>query len=175
MSALILLCVCLLPGIIASARGHHNAGAIWAISILLGWTGLGWLVAFIWSLTSTRAYRIPQVVINNSNQLGQPPLINNQGSWYKGNLVEDAPRLTVDEQQVLQLYRRQRQEEANLATYGNLGGAGGDKGQPASQLAGGPVPEPTKPFLDGVKPLKPLDDEPSKASPPIDLRGWQPK
>jgi hypothetical protein len=40
-----------LPALIASARNHHNAIAILALNFLLGWTGLGWIGAFIWSLT----------------------------------------------------------------------------------------------------------------------------
>lgn len=41
-----------LPTIIASTRGHVNANAIFATNFLLGWTFLGWVVAFIWSLTA---------------------------------------------------------------------------------------------------------------------------
>jgi len=44
----------LLPGIVASVRHHHNAGAIWLTSLLLGWTGFGWVVALIWSATAVR-------------------------------------------------------------------------------------------------------------------------
>jgi hypothetical protein len=44
----------LLPGIVASLRGHHNAGAIWLTSLLLGWTGFGWIAALIWSATAVR-------------------------------------------------------------------------------------------------------------------------
>ena len=42
----------LLPGLIAALRGHHNTAAIFATAILLGWTGIGWVVALIWSFTS---------------------------------------------------------------------------------------------------------------------------
>lgn len=41
----------LLPTVIAATRGHHNTGAIFALNLLLGWTALGWIVAFVWSLT----------------------------------------------------------------------------------------------------------------------------
>lgn len=47
----ILYCV---PGIIASIRGHHDAVAIWATNILLGWVVIGWVIAFIWSLKQVR-------------------------------------------------------------------------------------------------------------------------
>lgn len=51
---LIALALYLLPGYIASHRNHHNANAIYALNILLGWTFLGWVIALIWSLTATR-------------------------------------------------------------------------------------------------------------------------
>ncbi len=43
-----------LPGMVASARRHHNAGAIWILNVLLGWTGLGWIAALIWAATAVR-------------------------------------------------------------------------------------------------------------------------
>jgi hypothetical protein len=42
----------LLPAEIALRRRHHNRMAIVALNILLGWTVLGWIAAFVWSLTS---------------------------------------------------------------------------------------------------------------------------
>jgi hypothetical protein len=41
-----------LPTIIALARGKQNAVAILALNLLLGWTFIGWVVSFVWSLTS---------------------------------------------------------------------------------------------------------------------------
>ena len=52
--AILIVAAYFLPGIIASARKHHNAGAIWLTSLLLGWTGFGWIVALIWSATAVR-------------------------------------------------------------------------------------------------------------------------
>jgi hypothetical protein len=40
------------PTLIAMLRGHHNSAAIFALNALLGWTVIGWLGAFIWSLTA---------------------------------------------------------------------------------------------------------------------------
>jgi Superinfection immunity protein len=40
-----------LPALIAGHRGHLDRTAISWLNILLGWTFLGWLIAFIWSLT----------------------------------------------------------------------------------------------------------------------------
>ena len=41
-----------LPNIVAYSRGHNSAHAILALNILLGWTGIGWIVAMVWALTS---------------------------------------------------------------------------------------------------------------------------
>ena len=41
------------PALIASRRKHHNQGAIFLLNLLLGWTVLGWLIALIWSATSS--------------------------------------------------------------------------------------------------------------------------
>ena len=41
------------PWIVAARRHHGNKNAIAALNILLGWTGLGWVAAFVWSLTKT--------------------------------------------------------------------------------------------------------------------------
>ena len=43
-----------LPAVIAFVRGHHQWVAISALNLLLGWTALGWIAAFIWSLTAKR-------------------------------------------------------------------------------------------------------------------------
>ncbi|MBF7978128.1 MULTISPECIES: superinfection immunity protein [Rahnella] len=47
----------LLPGIIASGRGHTNAGAIWVLTVVLGWSGIGWIVALVWSFTNSESMR----------------------------------------------------------------------------------------------------------------------
>lgn len=49
-----------LPTIIAMLRGHHNAFAIFLTNLLLGWTVIGWIIAFIWSFTASER-RIRQV------------------------------------------------------------------------------------------------------------------
>ena len=43
-----------LPAIIASMRGHHQTMAIFFLTLLGGWTFLGWLVAFVWACTAVR-------------------------------------------------------------------------------------------------------------------------
>lgn len=53
MEVLVLLALLhFLPTVIALARGHHNAFAIFLTNLLLGWTVIGWFVALIWSTTA---------------------------------------------------------------------------------------------------------------------------
>jgi hypothetical protein len=49
-----LLVLYFLPTVIAVNRGHHNALAISALNLLLGWTFLGWVIAFVWACTQTQ-------------------------------------------------------------------------------------------------------------------------
>lgn len=44
-----------IPAIIAAVRGHKNRMAITALNVLLGWTFVGWVAAFVWALTSNVA------------------------------------------------------------------------------------------------------------------------
>lgn len=62
----ILLAIYFLPTLVALSRRHQSAVAIFVLNLLLGWTVLGWIVAFVWSFTNPI-----QVVVNNravSNQ-----------------------------------------------------------------------------------------------------------
>ena len=45
----------IIPGLVAWARRHPDARWIWALTLLLGWTGIGWLLALIWALRTTGA------------------------------------------------------------------------------------------------------------------------
>jgi hypothetical protein len=38
-----------IPALIVWNRRHPAAGMIWAFTLLLGWTGVGWLLALIWA------------------------------------------------------------------------------------------------------------------------------
>jgi len=49
--ALVLLALWLAPIIIASQRHHRQIGPIVVVTVLLGWTGIGWIVALAWSLS----------------------------------------------------------------------------------------------------------------------------
>ncbi|MDB5433673.1 MAG: hypothetical protein JWP35_4789 [Caulobacter sp.] len=68
----ILLLGCyLIPTIIAFMRKHKDAPAIAALNILLGWSVLGWVVSFIWSLSNPSG-RGAQTVIVNTVQNNAP-------------------------------------------------------------------------------------------------------
>jgi len=41
----------ILPAIIAALRSHASTGGIAAMNVLLGWTGLFYIWAFVWSLS----------------------------------------------------------------------------------------------------------------------------
>ena len=57
------LAVYFLPTLIALVRDHHNKVAVIVTNLLLGWTGVVWLVALIWSFTNQKE---TQVIINNA-------------------------------------------------------------------------------------------------------------
>jgi hypothetical protein len=65
----IVVCTYLAPSIIAFYRKHRSIGSIIAINILLGWTAIGWIWAFIWSLGSTKT----DVVIVNPSPVATTP------------------------------------------------------------------------------------------------------
>ncbi len=49
---ILLLLLYLFPAFIAATRKHKNAGAIFLLNLLLGWTFLGWVLSLVWSFTS---------------------------------------------------------------------------------------------------------------------------
>ena len=53
----VLLFVYFVPSLIAMMRGHHNAGAIFLLNLLLGLTAFGWVGELVWSCTSIRRDR----------------------------------------------------------------------------------------------------------------------
>ena len=54
LALLVMLVIYFLPAVVANARGHHNAGAIFLLDLLLGWTLLGWIIAMVWAVTVSR-------------------------------------------------------------------------------------------------------------------------
>lgn len=45
-----------LPSLIAVARQTHNTTGIFLLNLFLGWTGIGWVIAFIMALASSPSY-----------------------------------------------------------------------------------------------------------------------
>lgn len=43
-----------LPTLLGAARHHPYHFVIFAVNLTLGWTLLGWIVALVWSLSSSR-------------------------------------------------------------------------------------------------------------------------
>jgi hypothetical protein len=41
------------PAFLASVQNHPHTRAIYALTILLGWTFIGWAVAISWTMTNT--------------------------------------------------------------------------------------------------------------------------
>ena len=39
-----------LPSIVAAARSKRDLVSIFVLNLLLGWTAIGWVVAFLWEL-----------------------------------------------------------------------------------------------------------------------------
>lgn len=52
---LIAFLIYFLPTIVALARGHLSALAIFLLNLFLGWTLIAWLLALIWSCTGNTA------------------------------------------------------------------------------------------------------------------------
>src|SRR6476469_8344046 len=57
----VLIALYRVPTFIAAMRHHHNVVAIAALNILLGWSFIGWIAAFVWALTSPSQ---PAVIVN---------------------------------------------------------------------------------------------------------------
>ena len=51
MLATFLICLYMLPTIVAISAHRTNAGAIATLNVLLGWTFIGWVVALVWAMT----------------------------------------------------------------------------------------------------------------------------
>ena len=46
-----------LPVVVSVLRGHHNTFSIFLLTLLLGWTFVGWVVALVWSFTAVQHWR----------------------------------------------------------------------------------------------------------------------
>lgn len=95
-SLAIILAIYFLPTIVASNRGHQSTGAIFFLNLLLGWTLLGWVVAFVWSFTNPT-----QVVVNNQSPKSVADEIQKLAALKEqGLLTED--EFTKKKQQILE-------------------------------------------------------------------------
>lgn len=65
---IILALIYLLPTIIAFSRGHASKWGIFATNLLLGWSGIIWLVALIWSLSNKGQQSVTVVNVGSGNQ-----------------------------------------------------------------------------------------------------------
>lgn len=69
----LLSAIYLLPAIIAGIRGHASAWGIFALNLLLGWSGIIWIIALIWALSNKGQAAQQTVVVNNHHGEGQQP------------------------------------------------------------------------------------------------------
>lgn len=58
----------LLPTISAFSRGHASRWGIFATNLLLGWSGILWIVALIWSLSNKGQTTIVNVTQVNGKE-----------------------------------------------------------------------------------------------------------
>lgn len=65
---IILALIYLLPTIIAFSRGHASRWGIFATNLLLGWSGIIWLVVLIWSLSNKGQQNVTVVNVGSGNQ-----------------------------------------------------------------------------------------------------------
>ncbi len=47
------LCIHFIPSVVAYSRLHSDRLAILILNILLGWTGIGWIILLIWACSSS--------------------------------------------------------------------------------------------------------------------------
>jgi hypothetical protein len=77
-----------LPTIVAALRNHPNAGAIFVVNFLLGWTLLAWILCLVWAASSTNRYAGPYPPYNPGsdsqdriiNQLRQLQQLRDEGA-----------------------------------------------------------------------------------------------
>lgn len=53
LAVLVTSCVYLVPSVMAASRRHRHIGPIIALNIFLGWTIIGWMIAFGWALMNS--------------------------------------------------------------------------------------------------------------------------
>lgn len=86
---LLCLVIYMIPTIIAVNRGHPQVGAIFVLNILLGWTLLGWVGAFVWAMVNSGSGpRYGDVIVDGDpyydNENPYPPLSPQGRAWARG-------------------------------------------------------------------------------------------
>jgi len=69
----VIVLIYFLPTIVALARGHLSALAIFLLDLFLGWTLIGWLAALIWSCTGNTASNFYRLQANAVGPMGAVP------------------------------------------------------------------------------------------------------
>ncbi len=68
-----------MPSVSAYHARHRNVQAIFALNVFLGWTFIGWVIAYVWSLKKDpepQAARLPSsggTVPGSASAAGAPP------------------------------------------------------------------------------------------------------
>jgi hypothetical protein len=80
---LVILFIYFLPTIIALARGHLSALAIFFLNLFLGWTMICWLIALIWSCTGNTVANLRrfEASAHGPPQWTAPPRSQSSSLW----------------------------------------------------------------------------------------------
>jgi hypothetical protein len=70
-----------LPSIIALIRRSNNAGGIFLLNLLLGWTFIGWIVSLVWAIASRNTNNT--YIVNNNYSNNTQPYTQSQQSPYQ--------------------------------------------------------------------------------------------
>jgi Superinfection immunity protein len=107
------------PTVIAVSRGAPNPDSVLAVNLLLGWTGIGWLVALFMSAGSARRSRPgPQFTnIGTSYRLGysiEPPSYGIWDNDHPGPPVERFPYTEHGKDEALDRFRTLEPEGSDV-------------------------------------------------------------
>lgn len=85
-----LLLIYFAPAISAAQRKHPNTAAITCLNLFLGWTGIGWIIALIWSYTNNTNNVVVNTHVNpNTSAIGTAEEIAKLADLYaKGFITE---------------------------------------------------------------------------------------
>ena len=72
LTVMLAIALYLLPAILAGLRGHVSAWGIFALNLMLGWSGILWIVALIWALSNKGQAHNQTVIVSNHQGEGGP-------------------------------------------------------------------------------------------------------